>query len=106
MSPLTRGSERRCPDDAYGGPPADRQDWAGLAERGRPGGTEGAAALMRRGLPGSADTVEWRRSPRSSSDPNKGSWRGCRPAGYEVGKGCPCLTELHLGPHERQHGGE
>src|SRR5947208_16493709 len=64
----------------------------GSTDRARPagrswsGGAEGAAAVTRRGLPNSAADVEWRRSPRSSSDPNKGSWRGRRPAGYEVGE--------------------
>src|SRR3954452_2707753 len=65
----------------------------GSTDRGSPakrswsGGAEGAVAVMRRGLPDSAADVEWRRSPRSSSDPNKGSWRGRHPAGYEVGEG-------------------
>src|SRR4051812_13081576 len=67
--------ERRWTDRAR---PAGR-DW--------PGGAEGAAAVTRRGLPDSAADVEWRRSPRSSSDPNMGSWRGRCPAGYEVGEG-------------------
>src|SRR3954466_15920703 len=67
----------------------------GSTDRARPagrnwsGGAEGAVAVTRRGLPDSAADVEWRRSPRSSSDPNKGSWRGHRPAGYEVGEGNP-----------------
>src|SRR3954464_8514961 len=59
------------------------------AGRDWPGGAEGAAAVTRRGLPDSAADVEWRRSPRSSSDPNMGSWRGHRSAGYEVGEGTP-----------------
>src|SRR4051794_28102534 len=62
-------------------------DRARPAGRDRPGGAEGAAAGARRGLPDSAADGEWRRSPRSSSDPNRGSWRGHRPAGYEVGEG-------------------
>src|SRR4051812_29888080 len=62
-------------------------DRARTAGRNWSGGAEGAAAGTKRGLPDSADDVEWRRSPRSSSDPNKGSWRGHRPAGYEVGEG-------------------
>src|SRR3954454_2312631 len=60
---------------------------ARTAGRNWSGGAEGAAAGTKRGLPDSAADVEWRRSPRSSSDPNKGSWRGHRPAGYEVGEG-------------------
>src|SRR3954463_1238572 len=60
---------------------------ARTAGRDWPGGAEGAAAVTRRGLLDSAADVEWRRSPRSSSDPNKGSWRGRCPAGYEVGEG-------------------
>src|SRR6185295_16915648 len=62
-------------------------DRARPAGRNWPGGAEGAAAGTRRGLPDSAADVEWRRSPRSSSDPDMGSWRGHRPAGYEVGEG-------------------
>src|SRR5215211_1116925 len=76
--------------EIYGPAGHRRMEWTDRARpavRDRPGGTEGAAAVMRRGLPGSADNVEWRRSPRSSSDPNKGSWRGRCPAGYEVGEG-------------------
>src|SRR3982751_2280801 len=62
-------------------------DRARPAKRSWSGGAEGAVAVMRRGLPDSADDIEWRRSPRSSSDPNKGSWRGRHPAGYEDGEG-------------------
>src|SRR4051812_16631266 len=74
---------------------ADEKPAYGSTDRARtvgrnwPGGAEGAAALTRRGLPDSAADVEWRRSPRSSSDPNMGSWRGRCPAGYEVGEGTP-----------------
>src|SRR3954449_721622 len=64
-------------------------DRARTAGRDWPGGAEGAVAVTRRGLSDSAADVEWRRSPRSSSDPNKGSWRGRCPAGYEVGEGTP-----------------
>src|SRR5215208_1782658 len=77
-------------EEGYG--PAEHRRMDGT-ERARPagrnwsGGAEGAAAGTKRGLPDSAADVEWRRSPRSSSDPNKGSWRGHRPAGYEVGEG-------------------
>src|SRR4051812_32907034 len=74
-----------------GGATGERRwtDRARPAGRDRPGGAEGAAAVTRRGLPDSAADVEWRRSPRSSSDPNRGSWRGPRPSGYEVGEGPP-----------------
>ena len=51
-------------------------------------------------------SVEWRRSPRSSSDPNRGSWRGRRPAGYEVVEGTPRRTALYLGTQECQQVGE
>src|SRR5215217_5485776 len=81
-------------------------DRARTAGRNWPGGAEGAAAGTKRGLPGSAAEVEWRRSPRSSSDPNRGSWRGPRPAGYEVGEGTPCCAELHLSTHGCQHAKE
>src|SRR5207237_6686178 len=81
-------------------------DRARPAGRDWPGGAEGAAAVTRRGLPNSAADVEWRHSPRSSSDPNKGSWRGRCPAGYEVGEGTPCRAELHLGTQEGQHARE
>jgi hypothetical protein len=50
-------------------------------------GTEGAAAVMRHGLFDGTGTVEWRRSLRSSSDPNYGIVAGIVPAGYEVGEG-------------------
>src|SRR5215218_9193434 len=69
----------------------DWTDRARPAGRNWSGGAEGAAAGTKRGLPDSAADGEWRRSPRSSSDPNKGSWRGHRPAGYEVGEGTPLL---------------
>src|SRR5215208_5911732 len=95
--------------EAYGPAGHRRMEWTDRARpavRDRPGGTEGAAAVTRRGLPGSADDVEWRRSPRSSSDPNMGSWPGCRPAGYEVGEGTPRRAELYLGTHRCQHAGE
>src|SRR4051794_30317777 len=62
-------------------------DRARPAGRKRPGGAEGAAAGAEPGPPGSAPGGGGRRSPRSSSDPNMGSWRGHRPAGYEVGEG-------------------
>src|SRR5215203_611539 len=81
---------RAAQREGYGPAGHRRMEWTDRARpavRDRPGGTEGAAAVTRRGLPNSADKVEWRRSPRSSSDPNKGSWRGRRPAGYEVGEG-------------------
>ncbi len=68
-----------------------------------PGGAEGAVAVMKRGLADSTDNVEWRRSPRSSSDPKMGSWRGHCPAGYEVGEGSPRRAELHLGTYGRSH---
>src|SRR5918912_3847402 len=44
-------------------------DRARTAGRNWPGRAEGAAAVTRRGLADSTDDVEWRRSPRSSSDP-------------------------------------
>src|SRR4051794_41215147 len=75
-------------------------DRARPAGRDWPGGAEGAAAVTRHGLPDSAADVEWRRSPRSSSDPNMGSWRGRCPAGYEVGEGTPSPRRApprHLG---------
>src|SRR4051812_42117405 len=75
--------------------------WARLARWGRgSGGRDETWAAC------SAADVEWRRSPRSSSDPNRGSWRGRRPAGYEVGEGNPCCAELHLSTHGCQHAGE
>src|SRR5215217_6761099 len=95
--------------EAYGPAGHRRMEWTDRARpavRDQPGGAEGAAAVTRRGLPDSADDVEWRRSPRSSSDPNKGSWRGRRPAGYEVGEGNPCCAELHLSTHGCQHARE
>src|SRR3954470_7237397 len=52
---------------------------------------------MRRGLFNSTADVEWRRSPRSSSDPNKGSWRGRCPAGYEVGEATRAGTSFVFG---------
>src|SRR4051812_16211878 len=72
-----------------GGATGERRwtDRARTAGRDWPGGAEGAVAGTRRGLPDSAADVEWRRSPRSSSDPNKGSWRGRYPPGYEGGEG-------------------
>src|SRR3954454_23874686 len=76
---------------------------ARTAGRNWSGGAEGAAAGTKRGLPDSAADVEWRRSPRSSFDPNKGSWRGRSPAGYEVGGGNPRCAELHLGTQGCQH---
>jgi hypothetical protein len=70
-------------------------DRARPAGRNWPGGAEGAAAGTKRGLPDSAADVEWRRSPRSSSDPNMGSWRGRCPAGYEVGEGTPLAARSY-----------
>src|SRR3954463_10803970 len=76
-----RGTGRRSTGDP------GSTERASPARRSWSGGAEGAVAVTRRGLPNSAADVEWRRSPRSSSDPNMGSWRGRRPAGYEVGEG-------------------
>ena len=78
----------------------------GIAERCWPGGTEGVVAVTRRGLFDGTEIIEWRCSPRSSSDPNMGSWRGYSPAGYEVGEGNPRRAELHLGAHEHQQAGK
>src|SRR3954469_4964731 len=76
--------------EGYGPAEHRRMEWtdrARTAGRNWPGGAEGVVAGTNRGLPDSAADGEWRRSPRSSSDPNRGSWRGRCPAGYEVGEG-------------------